>query len=258
MAPQIRSVFNIIRRIGQGGFGVVYEVSYIDKPDQVYALKLITEENGNIDTINQELRASYLVHPPNQIDGLIWYYETLELMDNNKRVLGLLMPVIDGEEMMKYFMAYKVNDDNLIILMENLFTTLDEMHQRGMYHRDIKPSNIIITNVNEPWIVDLGAACAIDDCQRRYNTNYTQVMIPPEYFDDHYEFIPEKFDVYLMGLTFIRSIMWDARTPQGELIHKFSNLKFNEELKSILIDCVLDDPNERPTAWMVLDRLHNL
>jgi serine/threonine protein kinase len=49
-------------------------------------------------------------------------------------------------------------EDELCGLLQRVLSSLDHLHQRGIYHRDIKPANILITSEGVPVLIDFGSA----------------------------------------------------------------------------------------------------
>lgn len=72
-------------------------------------------------------------------------------------------------------------------------------HQAGVVHRDLKPANILVTNRNEPVIVDFGLARSVDEAQARRTVGGTPGYAAPEQFGEQGAVGPWT-DVYGLGV----------------------------------------------------------
>lgn len=139
--------------------------------------------------------------------------------------------------------------ENRIIqtIMRQLLFTLDSLHSTGIVHRDIKPQNIIFSEDSRTFkIIDLGAAADL-----RVGINYIpkEFLLDPRYSaPEQYIMstqtpsapsapvatalspvlwqmnLPDRFDMYSMGLIFLQMAFPSLRTDSGLI-------QFNRQLK---------------------------
>jgi len=111
--------------------------------------KVFEEEAQNIVTINSV--------PHKNIAGFV----SLERDVNN--TVYYLMPYSKGEEFGEYLKRLeheekKLNQQEIMALIEPILNGLTHIHAYGVYHKDIKPANIYIREGNEPLLIDFGAS----------------------------------------------------------------------------------------------------
>ncbi len=143
--------FQLIRQLGMGGMGIVYEAVDRDSGETV-ALKTLRNVDGTaILLLKQEFRTLAGLHHPNLIalGGLFesrgdWFF-TMELIEG----VSLLEWLRDGDE------------QRLRDALVQLVTGLGVLHDAGRIHRDIKPSNVLVTD-ERVVLVDFGLATRHD------------------------------------------------------------------------------------------------
>lgn len=143
--------FQIIRELGMGGMGVVYEALDRKSGEKVALKTLRNVESAAILLFKQEFRALGGLHHPNLIRlGELfesrgdWFF-TMELI----RGVDLMSWLKDGD------------DDRLRDSLTQLVTGLGALHDAGQLHRDIKPSNVLVTD-GRIVLLDFGLATRHD------------------------------------------------------------------------------------------------
>jgi hypothetical protein len=154
--------FNLLRRLGEGGYGAVYE-AYDRARDQRVALKVLTRIGPeHVMRFKQEFRALQDLQHPNLVqlgemfeDDGRWFF-TMELVqgaDWLEYVRGGYRPVQpanDGKAPLP-FDPLRLRSA-LIQLVEGVHA----LHRGGKVHRDIKPSNIQVTEEGRVVLLDFG------------------------------------------------------------------------------------------------------
>jgi serine/threonine protein kinase/Tol biopolymer transport system component len=150
--------YKIVRRLGQGSMGVVYEA--IDqKLGRHVAVKLIinpqddgaTRDGGNaLERFWREARAaSSLNHP-----GICTVYELNESAESP----FIVMELLEGSSLEKLYRGHAMPYPKLIEMGVQLTDALDAAHRKGILHRDIKPANIFVTRSGQAKLLDFGLA----------------------------------------------------------------------------------------------------
>ncbi len=167
--------FRIVRLLGEGGMGVVYEAQE-DEPGRRVALKLI-----RAGFFSDRLRARFrhevrilgqLRHP-----GIAQIYEAGTLEVSGESVPYFAMELIEGRPLLECARALGVRER--LALIAQICDAVHHAHQKGVIHRDLKPGNILVeaaptaegtagqsgTGTASPFqvkILDFGVARAID------------------------------------------------------------------------------------------------
>lgn len=128
--------FLIERRIGSGGFGVVYEAwdGRLERPVAVKAIEQRGEAGRRV--LREAQAAARLNHP-----GIVTLYEMGE-EDGNALLVSEL---VEGSTLARLDGAGELSDREIGEIGADLCEALDHAHSRGVVHRDIKPQNVQVT-----------------------------------------------------------------------------------------------------------------
>jgi serine/threonine protein kinase len=143
--------FLIERRIGSGGFGVVYEAwdGRLERPVAVTAIEQRGEAGRRV--LREAQAAARLNHP-----GIVTLYEMGE-EDGNAL---LVTELVEGSTLARLAHNGELCDREVGEIGADLCEALDHAHSRGVVHRDIKPQNVQVIEEAEPRakLMDFGVA----------------------------------------------------------------------------------------------------
>jgi serine/threonine protein kinase/Tol biopolymer transport system component len=156
------SHYRILRRVGSGGMGVVYEAEDLTLGRHV-ALKFLPRDLQHNPQAPERFRleartASALNHP-----NICTIHEVGE--ENGESFIA--MELLQGEPLDAYLLHHRLTIAEIVNIAIGIADGLDAAHGAGIVHRDIKPGNIFITSRGEPKILDFGLAKAAVDQTRR-------------------------------------------------------------------------------------------
>jgi serine/threonine-protein kinase len=151
--------YRLLRLIGRGGMGEVYEAEDTRKR-RVVALKLISAQfSGNPlfrARMQREADAAGRLTDPHVVP--IHDYGEI----NGQ--LYLDMRLIDGVSLRSMLAAYgPLIPPRAVAIVRQVAAALDAAHATGVTHRDVKPENILITRDDFAYLLDFGIARAAAD-----------------------------------------------------------------------------------------------
>ncbi|NIO28541.1 MAG: protein kinase [Candidatus Latescibacteria bacterium] len=147
------SHYKILKKLGEGGMGVVYKAEDT-KLKRTVALKFLSphavgsEEEKN--RFVSEAQAAAALHHPN----ICTIYEIEEAEDQ----IFIAMAYISGQSLKEKLKKGPLDLDEALSITVQIAKGLQEAHDNGIVHRDIKSANIIITDKGQATIMDFGLA----------------------------------------------------------------------------------------------------
>jgi hypothetical protein len=284
--------FELVRRLGQGGMGVVFEAVDRELGTRV-ALKTMQNVSGeSLLFFKNEFRALQHIHHPNLI-------RLGELLVDGKN-LFFTMELVEGVELLRYVrpqdrtsnsdLATNVAATESLGVFEHdearplfdekrirstfgqLGSALMAMHAAGKIHRDIKSSNILVTDDERVVLLDLGLvtgvhSVSIEGPGRVVGT--AQYMAPEQLRGE--EVGPPadwySFGVLLYfaltgrrpfatdkGLMLTQKLERDVLPPSGRVDQVPEDLEALC-LEALCLDLLRAKPYERPAGLSVVERL---
>jgi tetratricopeptide (TPR) repeat protein/predicted Ser/Thr protein kinase len=202
--PDAIGRYRVLRLIGEGGMGVVYEAEQ-DHPRRVVALKVIRPGLASADLLRRFERESQalgrLQHP-----GIAQVYEAGTADSGVGPQPYFAMEFIAGEPLKDYVHAHGLTTRQRMDLVARICDAVQHAHERGLVHRDLKPSNILVDRMGQPKVLDFGVARLVDGSSNA--TRHTELgelvgtlayMSPEQVVGDPID-VDGRSDVYALGV----------------------------------------------------------
>ncbi|HEY2515622.1 MAG TPA: protein kinase [Polyangiaceae bacterium] len=237
--PRTAKRFEVVRRLGQGGMGVVYEALDHDRGERVALKTLSATSAAALVRFKREFRALQDLHHPNVVtlgelisEGDEWFF-TMELVEGTDflsyvrrtheilrlgdELSGLVTAdeshppqPIDPPSLVRRRVTARVDEERLRAVLRQLVDALGALHDRGLVHRDVKPSNIRVTEGGRLVLLDFGVVGELEgdhEFTAKRTVGTPMYMAPEQIAGD--AFGPEA-DWYAVGV-----LLYEALT--GEL-----------------------------------------
>jgi tRNA A-37 threonylcarbamoyl transferase component Bud32 len=199
--------FRVIRLLGEGGMGQVFEAiqDEIEKRAAIKVLHPELSQNEEVATrfLNEAKAVNIIQHP-----GIVGVYEYGRLPTG---AAFIIMEFLEGEPLTRR-MQQRQPTSEIMRMCRQIASTLSAAHKKGIVHRDLKPDNVMI--VSDPdvaggercKILDFGIA-KVKDARAEATANQTRdglVMGTPQYMAPEQcrgaKLVDDRADVYSLGV----------------------------------------------------------
>lgn len=141
--------FRLVRELGRGGMGAVYEAVHMTKGHRVALKTLPAVTPEALHRFKREFRLAAELSHPNLVG--------LHTLENDGEQYFITMELVSGVDFRTWVRpANRLNEQRLRSALPQLVAGVMGLHAQGVIHRDLKPQNVLVTPVGRLIILDFG------------------------------------------------------------------------------------------------------
>lgn len=250
-APAAIGEYRVIRELGRGGMGAVYEVEHANFPRRL-ALKLIHESAADEEGLLRFDREGRLL-------AQVRHRNILSVHQMGRAPQGpyIVTDLVEGESLRALTSRGKLAPREAARIAHEIADALVTCHSKGILHRDLKPENVLLQPDGTPLLLDFGLAREQGDQRLTQSGQFlgTPAYIAPEQATGTAD---ERTDVYGLGATLYTLLC--ARPPFSGTNHirvvtkvmtedppwpSDEDSTFPRDLEAIVRVSMSKDPNDR-------------
>ena len=169
--------YRVIRLLGKGGIGAVYEVEHVQLGVH-YALKTFTLEEGHVETLKSKFLAEGKVLARLRNPNLVHVFDLN--FDEKAGILYFVMDMVLSEDGNPHTLSdiktAELDEDRILQWFAELAAAVDYIHEQGVVHRDIKLGNVLLSSNNHVVLSDFGVSHLFSD-RLRTDVNAVKTMV---------------------------------------------------------------------------------
>ena len=254
--------YKIIKSIGEGTYGTIYEVVH-KKLNKRYAMKKIVANNlEKLENFVKGYQIAHSIKHENIVDIIALH---IKCVDINKFLLYILIDLAESDWDLSIKNHFKeksyYTESELISILSQLISALIYLKNNNIVHRDIKPENILIFN-NIYKLTDFGEAKITFNLEKCHSLRGTNTYMSPILYnklktkEKKVEHDVYKSDIYSLGICFLYASELNFNTIisirdlnfQGladKLVKNMMKKRYSEEFIEIILKMIKIDENER-------------
>ncbi len=261
MTPGQRlGAYRVIRLLGKGGMGAVYEVEHVQLGVH-YALKTFTLEEGHVETLKSKFLAEGKVLARLRNPNLAHVFDLNfdEATGTPYFVMDLILSEDGKPRTLLNIKTAELDEDRILQWFTELAAAVDYIHEQGVVHRDIKLGNVLLAANDHVVLSDFGVSHLFSDrlrtdvnavktmvsevCTCNRLVMGTQGYIAPEIVRGE-EATPAA-DSYSLGVMFVYLLTGIWYEPGSKVFRLLETLEYR--WSDVLPRLLAENPAERPT-----------
>ncbi|HWB73657.1 MAG TPA: serine/threonine-protein kinase [Nannocystaceae bacterium] len=246
--PLIGGRYRLVRRLGEGGAGIVWLAVHEVTAREV-ALKLLRPETSPhprfVERFHRETRwTSRLQHP-----GIV------QILDAGAHdgAPFVVMEYLDGVTLRdRLSSGASLGSNEVLAIARAIAGAMAHAHEHGIVHRDLKPENVMLLPDGTVKLLDFGVAAPVDEGVHERMTVIGEVLGTPGYM------APEQscgarattaFDVYAYGMLLHELLGGDETARAHAAWH---------DCEPLIAACTAGDPASRPRFVEIVAQLERM
>ena len=214
MEPLVGRVLNkkyqIVKLIGRGGMGAVYQAVHRDLDKKVAVKTLLPSLAENEEVYQRfllEARAASRLRHPHII-------EVTDFDHTSDGMPFMVLEYLEGEDLSRTLARHgRLAPERVAVIFRDVLSAMEAAHQAGIVHRDLKPNNIFLCRYGDrddfPKVLDFGISKVLDATGGlTASTAYmgTPNYMAPEQADGRSGQVDARSDVFALGSILYRAL----------------------------------------------------
>ena len=158
MIGKTLSHYKVLKKIGQGGMGVVYRAQDTNLSREV-AIKVLpeqfTQDPQRLARFEREAKLLASLNHPN--------IAAIHSFEHSDEIHFLVLELVEGDTLADLLTKGPLPVEKALEVCRQIAEGVEAAHEKGVIHRDLKPANVKVTPEGKVKILDFGLAKAFED-----------------------------------------------------------------------------------------------
>ena len=230
----VSGTYKVVRRLGEGGMGRVYEAEHLRLPKRA-AVKVLHPDWATVGEAFERFQREAVISSSIGSRHIVQVHDLGQLDDGSPY---MLMEYLQGEDLATVLeRRRRLPPGEVLALMEQACAGVHAAHLKGVIHRDLKPANLFVAQLEDGErvvkVLDFGLSKVRG--ARRSSLTGAQVLGTPAYMSPEQirtsAEVDSRTDVYALGATLFELLT--------------GALPFDDPNVSVLMDMILEQPPRR-------------
>jgi serine/threonine-protein kinase len=252
--------YRVIRKIGEGGMGSVYEVEH-ERMQKRFAAKVIRRRYSDDEEALKRFELEAIAAGKIESDHIV----QVVYLDTEKEYTYIVMELLRGRSLASIVRKRRLDVSLAVEIARQIARGLIAAHQVDIVHRDLKPENVFLSEREGKVVVkilDFGISKMLGSMHDVSITKTGQLVGTPLYFSPEQarnsRDIDQRTDIYSLGIILfemLTGVPTFVSTSPVELIYKHLseqparpstlNPEVDDRLEKVVLRCLEKDPGDR-------------